>query len=193
MAKKSSFGDLDDAAREGLAVRIRAMVDAAGSQPAAAKLAQLSVRQIAAYVAGESAPPLLPIARLATSLGFDLNWLISGEGEPHRMTPTAEAMAAIAADAKRATGFMRMSRIAAQIAARLRDVHGAELGLSERVAGAIVALLFTDPREESDEELVDLGTEAFPDIALRPDDDEPVVVELRESAPVRKRRDTKTR
>ncbi len=59
-------------------------MEAAGSQPRAAKLADLSVRQIAAYLAGTSAPPFFPLARLAIGTGHDLHWLMTGQGSPTR-------------------------------------------------------------------------------------------------------------
>lgn len=83
MPKTSSFGEMSDEEKQAFAARVRTLVAAAGSQQAAADFAGCSVRQIAAYVAAESAPPLLNIARLAAQTGFSLDWVVDGR-EPQR-------------------------------------------------------------------------------------------------------------
>mgnify|MGYP001942471148 FL=1 len=78
MAKKSSFGDLSPQARQDLARRIRALVEAIGTQSAAAETAGLTPRQLSRMLSAEAAPSLLPVAKLASAAGKSLDWVAYG-------------------------------------------------------------------------------------------------------------------
>lgn len=80
MAKRSSFRDLTAEERAEFAARMRAMVEAIGTQAQAAEVAGVSVRQLKMYLSGESAPAFLPIGRLAERSGFSLHWVMTGHG-----------------------------------------------------------------------------------------------------------------
>jgi transcriptional regulator with XRE-family HTH domain len=80
MPNRSSFRDLDEAARAELGSRLRAMVEALGSQSVAAQAAQVSVRQLQMYLQGQTAPSFLAVARLAQATGYSLDWVFTGEG-----------------------------------------------------------------------------------------------------------------
>ena len=141
MSKTSSFGDLTAEEREALARRIRVMVDAAGTQAKAARMAQVSVRQIAAYVAGESAPPLLPLARLARETGISLDWVVDGRGPQRR------------GDSTRLNGELA-TRILEVIRAAYRD---AGVALPDRELGRLMVAEYEDMSDagviDEDEEI----------------------------------------
>lgn len=75
--------------REALAGRLRALVEAIGTQAEAAGVAQVSERQLRMYLAGDSSPPFLVVARLAAAANADLNWVMSGAGSMKRATESA--------------------------------------------------------------------------------------------------------
>jgi len=56
------------------------MVDAIGSQVAAATEAGVLARQIQRYRSGEQVPSFAVVAKLAAASGFDLNWVATGMG-----------------------------------------------------------------------------------------------------------------
>jgi hypothetical protein len=72
---------------DGLGARIQMMVDALGSQVAAAEAAGVGPRQMRKYVLGEHVPGFDVVAKLARAAGFDLNWAATGEGSPHGPAP----------------------------------------------------------------------------------------------------------
>lgn len=47
-------------------------------------MAQVSERQLRMYLAGDSSPPFLVVARLAEAADADLNWVMSGAGSMSR-------------------------------------------------------------------------------------------------------------
>jgi transcriptional regulator with XRE-family HTH domain len=147
MAKKSALDDLKPAERKRFAGRIREMVDAAGSQNAAADAAGVSVRQIAAYCAGESAPTFLPLAKLAGHTGFSLEWVYSGKGPRRRSDLTVEQMTAPSASPlMRVELSLKEAQLQHDLVVRLQEVY-AEAGItmseatSDAVIGAAVDLL----------------------------------------------------
>jgi hypothetical protein len=84
MSKRALLDGLSEAERDALAARVHEAVARVGGQTPAAAAAGLSVRQIAAYAAGECALSLLPAARLARAANVGLEWLATGEGPKER-------------------------------------------------------------------------------------------------------------
>lgn len=60
------------------------MVEAIGTQPEAADIAGVSLRQLKQYLAGDAAPSMLAMGALAAATGFSIDWLVSGLGNKMR-------------------------------------------------------------------------------------------------------------
>lgn len=68
-----------------LGARVNAMARAAGSRIRAAEIAGITVQQLGRIVSGRSAnPSAAMLARLAQATGYDLNWVLTGEGPVRR-------------------------------------------------------------------------------------------------------------
>lgn len=80
MPKEPLLADLSPVARKELGKRIRALVEAAGTQTHAASVARISVQQLGRLMSAKHAPSLLPLARLAEETGYSLDWVATGEG-----------------------------------------------------------------------------------------------------------------
>jgi transcriptional regulator with XRE-family HTH domain len=97
MANKSSTKDLSSEERVALARRVRDMVEAIGTQPKAAEVARVSLRQLEQYLSGNVAPSLLAAGNLAAATGFSLDWVLTGTGnrlrssEPDRLANPLDA------------------------------------------------------------------------------------------------------
>jgi transcriptional regulator with XRE-family HTH domain len=74
--------------RAALAARIGRLAAAAGSRKRAAELAGITAQQLGRLIAGSSAgPSATTLRRLALATGFDLHWVMTGEGSPTRTPP----------------------------------------------------------------------------------------------------------
>jgi len=60
--------------------RIRVLVKAVGTQAEAARVAEVTPRQLSRFMSGQNAPSALPLARLAAKTGISLDWVMSGDG-----------------------------------------------------------------------------------------------------------------
>jgi DNA-binding phage protein len=140
MAKRSLFEGLSPEQRAALAGRIRLMVEAVGTQTAAAEVAGISPRQLSDYIQAQGAPSFLPLMRLALHTGFDLNWVATGEGESHRAPEGWQAQAEIK------VLLARLSRTLEPVLAIYRE---AGLSLSEEDGDEVIGGLL-DAIEETE-------------------------------------------
>lgn len=80
LAGRSTLNDLDPAAREAFAERLRLVVAAIGTQAEAAEVAGVSLAQLKNYLSGTSAPGFIAVGRLAVRAHIRLEWILTGEG-----------------------------------------------------------------------------------------------------------------
>lgn len=64
-----------------MAERLRRVAEVLGTQALAARYAGVSLSQMQNYVGARSEPSVEVLARLAASSGFNLEWLLSGDGD----------------------------------------------------------------------------------------------------------------
>jgi hypothetical protein len=65
--------------------RVDQMARAAGSRIQAAEIAKITVQQLGRIVSGRSpGASALTLGRLAQATGYNLHWIVTGEGEPRR-------------------------------------------------------------------------------------------------------------
>lgn len=97
MGKKSAFGAMSDADRVEFGDRVSRVVREFRTQARAAEVADLSVDQLVRIMQGKSAPTAIAIARLAMEAGYDINWIVTGVGDPRMDWPSYEGARAVLA------------------------------------------------------------------------------------------------
>lgn len=146
--------------------RIGVIAQALGTARAA-DIAGVSKKQLGRWIAGESSPPALALARLVLASGYEASWLLTGHGRERAESPTkpkAETLSSTIEEAMSGLKAVRRvverhRRVAALIESRLRAL-GFSADSSTTASTELAAVVLADPRAESDEDLAEAAAEA---------------------------------